>query len=96
VTVLETEGELRHWRADYPSEAWAGHLREDIEGRYYVGDAAFDITELEHLRMWERHYDESEARTLEIELGGQTGMGNEILLRIFSVVLESLGEDGDA
>jgi hypothetical protein len=48
VSILEAEGDLQHWseRADSRSLSVP---RDDLTGRYAVGDASFDLTNLGHL-----------------------------------------------
>jgi hypothetical protein len=66
VTVLEAEGSLRHWREASPAgAAWEGLPRDDLIGSYEVEGAHFDLSDLEHLPVWER---ESIGPELEIEL----------------------------
>jgi hypothetical protein len=52
VTVLEAEGELLHWRDT--DSARTTPVRDELIGWYAVGDARFDLSDLDHLDAWIR------------------------------------------
>lgn len=48
--VMIATGVLRHWRSEARAAKWRGIPRDDIEGLYGVGDASFDVTDLDAAR----------------------------------------------
>lgn len=52
VAPVSARGVLRQWRDDHRlRERWAGIPRDDIVGLYDVGDASFDVTDVEGARL---------------------------------------------
>lgn len=66
VSLLAVQGELRHWRDDYPGHAWDTHPREEITGLYSVGgeNGSIDLTDVARRSFWMRPDGES----LDVEL----------------------------
>jgi hypothetical protein len=88
--VLEAEGRLRHWReSDADAEVWANRPRPDVIGRYGVGEARVDLTDLDHC----------DARARDDLRGVEISLSANVTLRIVGqrtgVALDVAGQ-GDA